>query len=335
MLFAVFSLARAGAGFLNGDAAVYAWQGQNGHWQERSTHLLWNAWSCLVGGRPLWLDLTHVVCGVFAVHAVGRVAEHRALGMSYAALMLLPWAPYAEVDLPWVAAIAAAVMVGSTLSSSVLVVLAVGLSPTALLAVPWLAVRRRSMAPVVAAVLAVLGVMAVSRGEWWWGERGVWNATLHPGQTIENWAWMLLLTAPAWFGNRLPRWETVACLPLLLAPSDVPAWWVWGVAVAMVSVPSPRNMGVRLAWLAAVSLGTGFGVHGGVIRDEIRVARAVESVELGDSLMGSWSLAVRVSLRETGDPKGLTRLSPQDWNHRGCPSGRTWDLAKERWLECP
>lgn len=179
----------AGSGWLNGDAAAYAAQGWAGDVTDRWTHvgyaLIAVAAAPWAGPHlPLLLDGLGVAMAVAAAVGAGRGVEARGeLAALGTIAVLLPWAPFAEVDLVWIAA-----LVWATLGVRGAVAVGVSVSPVALLALPWVALRRCSLAPLLEGAATVLLLTVLSAGAWWIGERGVLRGPpLRPARTLAAW----------------------------------------------------------------------------------------------------------------------------------------------------
>ncbi len=289
-----------GGGFLNGDAAAYAAQGWAGDVGARPVHALWCA--VAVALAP-WAEaaLPRALDAANALAAAGLVATSgaRGGGLLVVAAFVLPWCAFAEVDLMWMALVMSAVRVAPSWASACLSGLAVATSPTALLALPWVARRRRGWGPLLGGGLAVVGLTLWSSGGWWVGHRGVLLGEWLPGRTLGAWAstglWIVLPVA-AVRGDRSLAWVA----PLLLAPPDVPAWVFVGV-VAAVRWPTAEG------WPRALALGAvGVGAVALLQRWErvasedttIRAVAAAHRPGLGYE--GPWSWGSRLSVVTTG-----------------------------------
>lgn len=291
-------IAGAGAGWLNGDAAVYAASARDGAIFERPVHAGYVAvaggLASLVGAAlPAWLDRLTAVCAGLAVASARDPRE-----AWITAALVLPWCAFGEVDLPWIALVCWALR-GSERWAAGAVGLAVAMSPTALLAVPWVLVGRRGGGAVVGAGLAVAALTVASGGGWWWGPRGVLTTTLLPGRTLGAW-----LVALPWCVLPLVRGSPrglFACVPLLLSPPDVPAWIVAG-----------RALPLRAHWAAPWLIGTQLLVgalqlearHRQVRAEDAVVRMVAEALEPGDGLIAPWSWGARIGVAATGDPYG-------------------------------
>lgn len=312
-------VASAGSGPLNGDAAAYAASLVHGAWLERWTHA---GWLALVGvgwpiGRAIgaspgsWLDGASIAASAAAVWAGGALAARdgadRRTAAAATAAVIAPWAAFGEVDPAWIA-----LVVGAAAGPTWLAAAAVAVSPTALLAVPWACAARRSWAPLGWALAAVAALTALSAGGWWTGERGVLTGpTPLVGRTLGAWAWHLpWLLAPAVAaagGDRRLLW----LVPLALAPPDVPAWLVIGVALGAVGAR------VRRGWvpvLVAAQLALGMaelGWRAARVRRETQVVERVAAA-LGpdDGLVAPWSWGARVAVARTGDVYGMRWRTP-------------------------
>ncbi len=288
-----------GAGPMNGDQAVYLDQAARFALTERWTHvgyvLIHLGWS-----DPLGSDVLTAVAGASAVALIasrwGILAGVVALGA------VLPWLPFGEVDLPWWCATVLAVLSPAGWGA-VLLGLAAAISPTALAALPWVAVRfdARWLGG-----LAAVGLLTVlSGGAWWVGNRGVLASSwsLDPvGTALPG------ILAALTLGRR-PRWAALLALaPILAAPSDLPAGLIGVLAVCAgrERIAVPQSLRV-VAW--AVSWG--WGANGLLathhrVREETRIIQELAStLDPRDELVGPWSWRVRVSLAATGRVDGF------------------------------
>lgn len=294
-------LALGGSGTLGGDPVVYAAQARAGDLWSRPVHLgylaLANALAPLAGDALLrWLDAVSALAAAAIVLVVGR-STPSALA---AAVVVLPLAPYAEVDLVWVALLVGASVAPPALGAA-LVASAVAVSPVALLATPWLFATTRDARPLAGALVAVGALTVASGGAWWAGDRGVLTAAVWmPGRSLEAWARALpWLCLPLYRG---PVGPLVATLPLCLAPPDVPGWLVPGLAVARQVRGGPALV-VAQAAVAALTLAS----TSATLRAEDRLLRRVAAeVGAGDGVVARWSDGVRISAFATGDPYALT-----------------------------
>lgn len=313
-------LAGAGRGFLNGDAACYAAQALAGDLGQRTVHGGWTGLAWLLGlaageHLPVVLDAVVALCAGAAVLLAGRRGLLPALAV---AGLVLPWASSAEVDLPWVTAILGSVVVEDRRLRGVLVAVAVSLSPSALLALPWVIWEgRRSWRqelPWIAggALLAVLALSLAGGGEWWVGDRGVLHSpSPRPWRALQAWAVPILplvLLAGLRWKRALP--VLALTLPLLLAPPDIPAWLVPGAALglALGEVEEPtwrRAVGAVLAATLALG-GLGWWRTLERVQAEDAVIREILE-ELGpeDGLVAPWTWGARASTLATGDPYEL------------------------------
>lgn len=292
-----------GSGPLNGDAAAYLVSAPTDRW----THAAY----VLVGQR-VGLDALSLLAAVVAVAAGSRADPRRALA---AAAVVLPWAAFGEVDLPWVAAMLAAAAWRPALAA-----VAVAISPTALLALPWLWARDRRAEGPIAAALAVAALTALSGGAWWTGERGVlgagpWMVGLTAGRVALHLPWALILT-----DLRSVR-SLPALLPLVLAPSDTPAWLLPGLVVASRTRAPRWAVGLQLAG-AVLAL----GARAAAVRGETEVVeRVAAELRPGDGIVAPWTWGARVAVARTGDPYGWP------WH----PPGRFLRDQRAQWCEAP
>jgi hypothetical protein len=314
-------IAGSGAGFRNGDAACYAAQAWAGDLSERTIHLGYLAVAALLAklagpALPTALDLLSAVAAASAVLAVARIASRSGGSAVVAALVaaavVLPEASYAEVDVVWLALVAWAAAVEDPRASAVFVGLAVTVSPTALLAVPFVLAVRREWMPGLGALVAVIALTLVSRGDWWAGDRGVLGASLDPGRTVGMWAWQ----AAQWAGpvamlvsaRPRDRWIVAAAVPLVLVPSDVPGWMVPGLALAIAAANAELPERVRGAFALAGAATLAWSVvtwwdQGVRIRAEnAAIAAVAANLQPRDGVIAPWSWGTRLSVVVTGAP---------------------------------
>lgn len=297
------ALVQAGQGVLNGDAAIYAWQGEVGDWHARPVHLGWIGLANVLGALQLPVRAALDVCHVLiAALAVGGLARRSWLSALLAACLLLPLASWAEVDVPWaVAWLGAASLSGPV--AALCLALSVSLSPTALLAVPALLALRpgQRWGLCLATGLTLLALTAVSGGLWWTGGRGVLTTAGHAGPAgLLALLDPVLLTALALGAHRL-RWTWLWLLLPMLAPADVPGWLPLGLLAAREAVePASRTW---LALLGAWSLASWAGQGAEVRATERRIATLAQDPD--PVLPESWSEQVRLSIAVTGEPYGL------------------------------
>lgn len=295
-------------GELGGDPAVYAWQAAHGVLGERTIHVGYVA--ILALGEQIGLsaslggDLLTVLSAASIVVGAARInAEAPTWAALGAAAVVLPWASWAEVDLPWVAALVLAI--GDPRGRALLVALAVSLSPTALLALPWAAVlmgwdRGRLRDLLAPAILTVLTLTVLGGGDWWWGDRGVLAA---PSPRLLRSASRWLFEGVPWLvvAATGPRVAWLATLPLLLAPPDIPAWLPLGLTAAM----SLRPGTLTAVLLAGQLLVAGTQHHARrerLLADAVEIATLAEELDPEDGLVAPWTVGVRVSLIREGDP---------------------------------
>ncbi|MBN2801164.1 MAG: hypothetical protein JXX28_18640 [Deltaproteobacteria bacterium] len=320
-------LLAGGAGFANGDAAVYCAQGLAGDLSERVVHVGWIGLAVALGWLtpahlPRALDAVVALAAAVGVLAVGRRAGPKA-ALAWGALAL-PLAGAAEVDLPWVSL---ALWAGLSRWGGALSALAVAVSPASLLALPWSARGRREVLG--GALVATVLLSVASGGAWWWGDRGVLQGAgaWAPGRGLEAWGWglgpglLLALWAPR-------RW--LLTLPLLLLPPDVPGWLLAGAALAEGAEALGRRRPAA-AWVLLAAM----VAHGalGLAHTTARVARerevisaVVRDLDGHTGLIATWSWGVRASIEATGDPYALDWRTPagvRDQAARWCAGERS------------
>jgi len=312
---ALGALPLVGRGWQNGDAAAYCAQAWSGDLTDRWTHVgyVFGAWllSPLGPGLPLALDMVGVAAAVVAAAAAARLAGNRPVAAVAAVAALLPIAPFLEVDPVWIA-----LVVASAAGMPGAMALAVAVSPTALLALPWVG-GTRGRGPWGEAVVAIAVLTVVSSGAWWMGERGVLVAP-PPRPVRMLWAclagvsWPLLIAALA---RRRDARSLVLLAPLVLAPPDVPVWALAGVACGVVLGRAPAHAAVP--WLVAVALvlGGARAVHraGVVAAEHAVVTQVVASWRVGDGMEAPFTWGARVSVAATGHPYGLPWHPPGGW----------------------
>ncbi len=307
--FALFGLAFTGRGYLNGDIAAYCAQAWVSDVSDRVVHLGYlvvaTGLAPLAGeALPRCLDVANVLAAALASVAAARLAPRASLGVGLAAGgLLLPWSPFAEVDVPWIAAVLAA---ATGLPGAIAV--GVALSPTALLATPWVAWHRGQVTPLLEAVVAVVALTLLTNGDWWWGPRGVLEPRSYLiGRNFGGWVatvpWLVILT-----GHPLRIFRPLLALaPLLLAPADVPAAALVGVVVTAAALDAP---GGPLRGLA-LALGLALGLQGAQLRaervdaEQAAIVELLERFEPGDGLVAPFTWGARASVIATGDPYGL------------------------------
>lgn len=304
------ALVFVGRGYLNGDIAAYVAQGWSGDLANRFTHVGYTGLATVLAplaGRelPVALDVVNVVAAGLACAFATRLTRHARgwVGLA-AACIALPWAPFAEVDLPWIAAVLGAA-VGVPGSAAV----AVALSPTALLALPWAAWHRRHLGPLLEGTLVVGVLTLASHGAWWWGPRGV--LTPHPwliGRNLGNW----LVTVPWWLvvTGRPPRMvgPVLAVSPLLVAPADVPTGVLVAVIATAAALQPTRTRHLRALALAIVAVGAWQATRARADRvatEHRAILTVLRRFDPGDGLVAPFTWGARAAVIATDDPYGL------------------------------
>ena len=333
-----------GLGFSNGDAAVYAAQAWQGDWTARWIHVGWVGLASLLAplvgeDLPLALDLVTLSFAVGGVVLAAQIAAAKggsALVAAFGfAIAVLPEASYAEVDVPWIVLLLGAV-VGRRTITTLTVVAAIAVSPTALLGLPWvLALRGRGRrAEVIAGAAGALVVLTVaSGGAWWMGDRGVLHAVLSPWRSAERWIFEGLQFLPfvlgwgmasAW---RAPSWALAA----VLAPADVPSWVLAKAAVSVEAGTAPR-FGRWCFGLLFVAIGL-FSVvdrRHRVVYEAALVRQVADTLAVEDTLTAPWSWGVRIAVTKTGNPYGLCWRVPESSDGRSRVSELRTSAACER-----
>ncbi|MCA9567997.1 MAG: hypothetical protein KC656_09150 [Myxococcales bacterium] len=291
-----------GAGPMNGDQAVYLDQAARLALTERWTHAAYVALHA--GWGTSWRsDVLTLACGAATVGWItSQCGIYRGVVLG---LALLPWLAFGEVDLPWFLLVVVGVLAGRR-TGSIALAGAVALSPTAVAALPWVAARTGDRRWV--GGLAMIGLLSVlSAGGWWVGRRGVLMAdwSLAPLTVVIPGS----LAALA-LGRRPTGRELLALLPLLAAPSDVPAGLVGvlAVVVATVHLSRPVAVGVVAGGVLALLGGRGLlATHARVTAETAALTALAEEVGTRDEVRGPWSWRVRLSLLATGEVDGFAR----------------------------
>ncbi len=344
-----------GHGFVNGDAAAYAAQGWAGDLGQRSVHLGWTGLAALLAplagdALPAWLDRANALFAASITVMVAVWAGWRGgrpwVGAVGAAAAVLAWAPFGEVDVPWVALTLAAIVLAGPWAAAGAFALAVAFSPVALLAAPWAVLARReleadeqiipSVRPIAAGGAVAVAVLTLAtRGGWWIGDRGLLSTPV-PDVLRAAQAWagnlpmgLVPLAAVAAFVGReggllarpASRDVLLACLPLLAAPADTPAFLPLGVTLAMSAAAGWVLAPVEGRPLAAVVLVVQLGLSAlrmGAftirVAEQDTVSRAV-TASLGpdDAMVAPFTWGARVSVLAARDPYALR------WRPIGAP----------------
>lgn len=328
----------AGAGPRNGDAAVYLFQALAGDWSERRVHLPWliAATGLVRGWGPVALDVasafllaaTTVWVGKSVPEAPGRAAAAFAAA-AFAA------ASFAEVEPAWVCAVVVAAFTRFTVVGLALGIL---VSPTAVLAAPWVATRT-GLRPVLFGVGLGVGLAtAFSGADWWWGDRGVFTAPL-PNIGSCFLRWLMALGPLCLLG--VDRGVAASAL-LLFGPSDADSWLICAVALAGRSGKAPVFRWVVLAGFVW-GLVSWHALVRNVRAENAAIASLAASMEPEDGVIAPWSVGVRVSLQVTGEPYGLNWRPPsgfvRDQQARWCSQTPDrivwWGAAGDPLAQCP
>lgn len=319
--------ALGGVGFTNGDAAAYAAQAATGELADRSVHLGYLAGAAWLASRvadlPRALDLVSAAASALAVLFAAPVARAGGglpgIAAFAAAAVILPLAPFAEVDPVWLALVVLARALPGW-SAALPMAAAVLVSPTALLAVPWAGwgdgPRLRGI--VVGAAVAVVALSVATGGDWWFGARGVLETPLpNPGRAAQAWGralpWALV---PLALVARGTAFEALSWIPLLLAPPDVPAWVLPGWSLAFRAAHgAPRVPLEAVAGLLGIQLAIGgfsaWAAHRRVAEDDAVAHEVAAALGPDDGLVAPFTWGARVSVLATGDPYGLRWRPPE------------------------
>ncbi|MEZ4319675.1 MAG: hypothetical protein R3F61_19320 [Myxococcota bacterium] len=305
LVFAV-GVALAGAGPVNGDAAVYLDQAADGALAERWTHsgfimilMMFHAIGLPEGAA----DVLSAACCAFAVGRLGAtLGRHGSPGLAgwLLAGLVVGWAPFGEVDPVWLALVA----VGCgphAIASAVALGAAVAVSPTALAAIPWIVMKERDLRWVGPAV-AVAGLTVLSAGDWWVGTRGVVTG----GWAPSPWTHVTWVLVPLAMGVRGLRPLDALALVGLLAPGDVPGHWVLALpCVAAASTAVDRRWWAAIAALCSLGAQHAVSTRDRAVRENAAIERIAAEIRPGDAVVGPWSWGVRVGIAATGDPYGV------------------------------
>ena len=307
---------------VNGDAAVYGHQVSEGDLWSRPTHAGYIA--CLLAAARLFgadpvatANGFNLVACVVLVHWIGVGAHRPTRTRWFATAAMLPYATFGEVDVLWMALVAAALFSDRTAWRVVGIASAVSVSPLALLALPY-GMRKYGVRFALPAACVVVLLTGITQGAWWFGDRGVLAGTLDASVRVD------------WLVRRWPLWCVVAVawrkdmlllLPLLLGPSDQPS----ALLALLVAL---RSLRVHMPLRCIGALAMGFGVLGlGERSVQVRMERGVvaqlrQGLDARGSLVGPWSMSVRASVASTGDPYALMwrphRGFVRDQKHRWC-----------------
>ena len=319
-----------GSGPANGDAAVYAWQADNGVLTERTVHFGYIVMGWCIGSDAL--DVVNVLAAAGLCLGAARWAESW-VAAAVVGAAVLPLASFAEVDVPWACAVSWVLASQSRWAAALWTGIAMSLSPLTVLALPWIVLTRREWPIAAAAVATVAALTIVGAGDWWIGGRGVLNPhVLLPGRTLQTWLWFTpWLALPIAVAAR-PKSEGLALIPLILAPPDVGGWLLgalflgeWAARGWQDSRPGKGLLIAAAAW--------GLFLQNTEIRriraENKAIAAVVERLGPDDGLEASWSVGVRASIAAGKGPYGLRWKKPdQAWP--GEPPARVYQVGSER-----
>jgi len=308
----VVGVALSGAGPVNGDAAVYAQQAVTGALTERWTHVgyvaLLQMFSIFVDVHRA-ADLLSAVCAAAAIGLLGtrlatldpeRESGSALLAGTLLAGLVLPWAPFGEVDPVWLACLGVGVLSDPRLGGLGLGA-AVLISPTSLAAMPWIVIKYRDyrwVAPVAVLVL----ITGLSLGAYWTGNRGLATGGWSP-DPVAHFQWLIV---PILMGVRGVVPVDMLVLVGLLAPGDVPGHWV----VALPLIAEASRARDRL-WWAAVAVLVGLGLQrtvetrDRVLRETALIAEISKRITPAGQVVGPWSWGVRIAVATTGESDGI------------------------------
>jgi len=313
-----------GAGPVNGDAAVYAWQIDQGVFTERTVHLGYLLLGALLGAGTL--EALTVVAAAGLCLGAGRWSGSW-IAAAVVGAAVLPLASFAEVDVPWACAISWILASRTPWIAATWAAVAMSLSPMTLLALPWVLLQRPDARLVASCALTLAAITVIGSGDWWFGGRGVFNGPdLLPGRTAQSWLryvpWLVLPLA--W--SPALRAHALTLTPLLLAPPDVAGWLIGALGLGKLASEEPIQRRGALLLVAAVAIGL---YHRDselrrVGAENNRIAELVATLGPDDGLESSWSVGVRASLLAGRGPYGLPWRKPgEPWRGRP-PSGHIY-----------
>ena len=323
----LMALAQVGAGPINGDAAVYQHQAVEGILDERTIHVGYvtaAAAMARIGPVGVLLDVLGCVCLGLLAFAASRLAEReggdgRAAALAVGAF-LLAWAPFAEVDLPWGAALTIA-LIAPVWAAGALMTAAITVSPLALVSLPWAALTRRGWKAAALGLVLWIPVLVWCWEDWWSGPRGVLvsQSTDTVGRVLLQWIRAILLPglmAPGILGliaggRRLAIHAAAAGVPLflLVRHADVPGWLPLSVVMAVAVGLGAKRWTWGRAWLwvpLVLQVGAvwwqGDRRRGEIRGENARITALAEDVGEDEVLVAPWSDGVRFGALR-GDPE--------------------------------
>jgi hypothetical protein len=273
----------------------------------------------------------------------GRWKRPQLPAAALAAAAVVPWASFAEVDVPWMALCVGGAAVANPWVAGVLLALATAVSPVALLAMPWVwrarawpEGQRGVVALCAPTLLFVVGISVASAGAWWLGPRG-----LFPGIVFAPWrVFTEGLAAMPWFSLPLWLWGwllggapgLLAAAPLLLAPPDLPVSVLVAVSLGLGGARAwawargRRRLLLLFALLIVADLarsGAAWRGRAERVRTEHGALQSlVSSLEPGDRVVAPWTWGARASVLATGKAYGLDWRTPDKAEPAWCDQGR-------------
>jgi hypothetical protein len=165
------------------------------------------------------LGVINVLAGLFMASIVAiRVGKAGLVAWLIVVIAMLPVVSWAEVDLLWMALLVAAVFADHAWVSSICWLMAISVSPVAILAGPILVGLRDEgwryylvLTVVSVALLSLIGGL-----DWWIGDRGVLTAQgVNPLRTLGEWSrycpWLVVPFVGPWLGRHRAAYMGYSC----------------------------------------------------------------------------------------------------------------------------
>ena len=327
-----------GAGFVNGDAVVYAHQAMTGDLASRITHIGYilpvHVLAWIAGANtPILMDLLSALAAGFAFICAAKISmkvggDPKAVaGLTFVGV--LPLACSAEVDIIWFTLLLYAT-VTTRRRAIVFSCWAVAVSPMAIAALPWAMVirsavhaRRSRLSAFDIGFGALLGVSVLSvlsSGDWWFGQRGVLVATdvFEYKEVVHRWTHGVGLTYVAICAVCLVNYKRVLApslwisvvlsLTMLASPPDTAGYIPLLVSLALLAGFSRHSMRFLTAGLIIISMLLAVGEWSRrvarVEAEDALVRHVAQRLADEDGLVATWSWGVRVSWYREGSPYG-------------------------------